>query len=447
MKKKEEQKYQGNHINQLNHACPAKCGGSDNWDMSSSLKELAEVEYGASPKEIRVEYETVIKIFGTGGLVGFAKEFLFEGPLVVVARKGTLDKPVFSELACWVIDTAYAVRPKQNVDAKWLYYQLANFDLKKLNEATGVPSINRELLYKIRFPKTSLLHQRRISRILSTADAVIEKTQAAITKYKAIKQGMLHDLFTRGIDLQTACLPDRQGKLRPKYEDAPELYKPASPSGGESKLGMIPNEWSVEIFGAQIELVHGHQFRNFDFTEYGVPVVKIGQVKPENVDLSNCSYVSAERMEEFKNETIRNGDVLMALTGATLGKACLVSGLSSLVLQNYRVGRFEPKIKENDIDKVFLYYTLTAGELLNQIFNKVNSGAQGNIGKADFEKAFFKKPEFKEQKLIAERLNSLNQKLHTEQTYLHKLQQLKSGLMGDLLSGRKKVSEPLIEAD
>jgi restriction endonuclease S subunit len=98
----------------------------------------------------------------------------------------------------------------------------------------------------------------------------------------------------------------------------------------------------------------------------------------------------------------------MALTGATLGKACLVSGLSNPVLQNYRVGRFEPKIKENDVDKSFLYYTLTAGELLNQIFNKVNSGAQGNIGKADFEKAFFKKPPFTEQKLIAERLNTLN---------------------------------------
>ncbi len=132
--------------------------------MSSSLKELADVEYGASPKEIRVEYETAFKIFGTGGLVGYSKEFLFEGPLVVVARKGTLDKPIFSEYDCWVIDTAYAVRPKQGVDAKWLYYQLANFDLKKLNEATGVPSINRELLYKIRFIKPTFPEQRHISR-------------------------------------------------------------------------------------------------------------------------------------------------------------------------------------------------------------------------------------------------------------------------------------------
>ena len=328
-----------------------------------------------------------------------------------------------------VVGSTFAkLKTLEALDSKYLFYFLNEKFLWIQNNrtGTGVPHVPKDLerILIVKYPKDKT-EQRQIATILSTADAVIEKTQAAIAKYKAIKQGMLQDLFTRGIDTVT-------GKLRPSYRDAPELYK-------ESKLGWIPREWNEEIFGEQIELVHGHQFRNYDFTEFGVAVVKIGQVKPENVDLSNCSFVSADRMEEFRNETIRNGDVLMALTGATLGKACLVNGLSNLVLQNYRVGRFEPKIKENDIDKSFLYYTLTAGELLNQIFNKVNSGAQGNIGKADFEKALFKKPPFTEQKLIAERLNSLNKKLQTEQDFLHKQQQIKAGLMNDLLSGKKKV--------
>ena len=209
---------------------------------------------------------------------------------------------------------------------------------------------------------------------------------------------------------------------------------------------MIPVEWNEKVFGEEVDLIHGHQFRDYDFTEFGIPVVKIGQVKPENVDLSSCSFVAYGREDEFQNEIIRNGDVLMALTGATLGKACLVKGLNGIVLQNYRVGRFEPIIKENDIDKEFLYYLLIAGDLLTQIFNKVNTGAQGNIGKADFEKATFKKPPFDEQQIIAEQLKAIDNKLQTEQTYLQKMQSLKKGLMEDLLCGKKqvKVSEKLV---
>jgi type I restriction enzyme S subunit len=73
---------------------------------------------------------------------------------------------------------------------------------------------------------------KKIAKILSTCDEVIEKTEAAIAKYKAIKQGMMHDLFTRGIDTAT-------GKIRPSYQEASELYK-------ESALGMIPKEWEVK---------------------------------------------------------------------------------------------------------------------------------------------------------------------------------------------------------
>lgn len=322
------------------------------------------------------------------------------------------------------------LRPDRNkVDGQFLMHKLKQPEIKNYFFSVANGSTRYGLTIgsientKIKLPP--LPTQRKIARILSTADAVIEKTQAAIAKYKAIKQGMLHDLFTRGID-------PTSGKLRPTFEDAPHLYK-------TSKLGWIPKEWDIEIFGDKIELVHGHQFRNFDFTEFGVPIVKIGQVKHENLDLSDCSFVAFNRIEEFKNEIIRNGDVLMALTGATLGKACLVENLNGIVLQNYRVGRFEPKIKESDIDKTFLYFLLIEGDLLKQIFNKVNSGAQGNIGKADFEKATFKKPNYTEQLIIAERLKSIDNKIQSEQTYLHKLQQIKAGLMADLLSGRKKV--------
>lgn len=383
--------------------------------------------------EIRQTMQGNIPYYGANGIQGYIDKYIFDEDLILLAEDGGNfeeyhTRPIAYKISgkSWVNNHAHILRAKQEFNQDFIFYSLVHKDITKYLNSGTRSKLNKSELEKIEidFPATKD-EEDKIAKILSIADAVIEKTQATIAKYKAIKQGMLQDLFTRGIDLST-------NKLRPRYEDAPELYK-------ESKLGMIPIEWNEKVFGEEVDLIHGHQFRDYDFTEFGIPVVKIGQVKPENVDLSNCSFVAYGREDEFQNEIIRNGDVLMALTGATLGKACLVKGLNGIVLQNYRVGRFEPIIKENDIDKEFLYYLLIAGDLLTQIFNKVNTGAQGNIGKADFEKATFKKPPFKEQQKIAERLKAIDNKLQTEQTYLQKMQSLKKGLMEDLLSGRKQV--------
>ena len=155
---------------------------------------------------------------------------MYQGPAVVVPRKGSLGNPQFIGEPFWPVDTTYAVLPKPKVDAKWLYYSLAAFDLTKLNEATGVPSINRDWLYRVKLGSDEFDGQRRISEILSTVDEAIEQTEALIAKYQQVKAGLMHDLFTRGVS------PD--GRLRPTYKQAPHLYK-------ESPLGWIPKEWGV----------------------------------------------------------------------------------------------------------------------------------------------------------------------------------------------------------
>jgi len=112
-----------------------------------------------------------------------------------------------------------------------LQSDLVKWQIHRRAKQGTVTNLHLEEIRELEIPALSLPHQRKIARILTTADNIIEKTEAAIAKYKAIKQGMMHDLFTRGIDVKT-------GKLRPAFDDAPELYK-------ESELGMIPKEWEV----------------------------------------------------------------------------------------------------------------------------------------------------------------------------------------------------------
>jgi type I restriction enzyme, S subunit len=394
--------------------------------MSESLRELANVEYGASPKEIRAESQTPYKIFGTGGFVGYSVLPLFEEPIVVVARKGTLDKPIFSENPCWVIDTAFAVIPKKDVDAKWLYYQLVNFDLKKLNEATGVPSINREFLYRVNFEKPPLAEQRKISHILSKTDLVIEKTQSAIAKYKAIKQGMLHDLFTRGIDLKT-------GKLRPVYEDVPELFK-------ESKLGMVPLDWDVDMLGNVCNVTSSKRIYMDDYKDFGIPFYRSLEVilKSKNQEIVTTLYISYEKYETIEKQfgVPKYGDILITSVG-TLGISYRVSENDLFYFKDGNLIWFKD-FKDKEYSK-FLQFTLD--ELIRKQFDKITIGTSQKAFTIDKLKKLnvyiLKEDEYKS---ICARVEVINNKIHTEQSYLYKLQAIKQGLMSDLLSGKKRVN-------
>ena len=166
------------------------------WEVNS-LKEVSAIEYGASPKSITSNDITNIPIFGSSGNLGYATQSLFNAPLIVVARKGTLNKPTLSNTACWVIDTAYAITPASRINCTWLYYQLDAYDLRRLNESTGVPSISRDYLSRIKLKKPEdTIEQDKIANILMDIDNHILSETISRNKYQSIKQGLMADLLS-----------------------------------------------------------------------------------------------------------------------------------------------------------------------------------------------------------------------------------------------------------
>jgi len=118
----------------------------------------------------------------------------------------------------------------------------------------------------------------------------------------------------------------------------------------KTDIGLIPSDWDCVLFNEVAELRHGHQFRNYDFTTGGLKVVKITQIKGDGtMNLSSCSFIESNRLEEFKEDIINKGDILIALTGATIGKIARYNS-DEVVLQNYRVGNFFSK-DENKLSR------------------------------------------------------------------------------------------------
>lgn len=193
------------------------------------------------------------------------------------------------------------------------------------------------------------------------------------------------------------------------------------------------NKWAEDILSKKVDLIHGHQFRDNDFVKDGFPIVKIGQLSQNGeLDLSNCSFVSRNEFEIFKEYCIYKGDILMALTGATLGKTVRVKKNYGTIFQNYRVGKFQPI--DTSINKDFLYYLLTSENIQREMLLKINSAAQGNIGKADFEKIKIKYPEYNFQEKIGKILTTTDGVIEKTQAAIAKYKAIKQGMLQDLFT-------------
>lgn len=284
-----------------------------------------------------------------------------------------------------------------------------------------------ELLKKLKLKLPSEPEQRKISEILTKSDSIIEKTQAAIAKYQAIKQGMLQDVFTRGIDTTT-------GALRPRYDDAPHLYK-------ESPLGWIPREWEVDCLGSIIDAVDPQpDHRTPHSVENGVPYLGINDMdKYGNIDLTKCRKVSDEILAEHKKRyTIRMGDIMFGKIG-TIGEPKRLLNFDNITL-SANVILIQPKCVAD-----YIYWLLCSQLINGQVKKSIHATSQPAFGIEKIRALIVPICDEIEQGLISQAINSCDTKLRTEQAYLEKLQALKKGLMEDLLTGKVRVAEEVMQ--
>lgn len=137
-----------------------------------------------------------IPVYGTGGLMTYVAEWLYDGPTVCIGRKGTIDVPQYHEGKLWTVDTLYYTYDFKDVDPKFLYYLFLTIDWQSYNSATGVPSLTAKAIYEIEVVVPTLVEQQAIALVLSDMDAEIAALEAKRAKYESIKQGMMQELLT-----------------------------------------------------------------------------------------------------------------------------------------------------------------------------------------------------------------------------------------------------------
>lgn len=167
----------------------------------------------------------------------------------------------------------------------------------------------------------------------------------------------------------------------------------------------VPENWIWTKFGTVAKLYNGYAFKSTDYQEEGIPVIRISDISGEDTSPQNAVRVPSHLYNE--RFLIRKGDLLIAMSGATTGKTGVYNS-DEVALQNQRVGNIK-EISEKTLYPAFKnYYVLNNSK---EILNKAYGGAQPNISGSLIEQLSTPLPPLNEQKRIAEKVESLLNKI------------------------------------
>jgi len=304
-------------------------------------------------------------------------------------------------------------------------------ELVRLASGTTFLEISGSQFRKIPVPVPPRVEQEKIAHILDTLDTHIQKTEALIAKLEKVKEGLLHDLLTRGID--------ESGRLRPRPEQAPELYK-------ESALGLIPREWGVGSLGDLSEIVSGVTLGGKSGSSAWplVPYLRVANVQDGYLDLTDIKLirVSPADIEKYR---LLPGDVLMNEGGDfdKLGRGALWQAQIDICLHQNHV--FRVRTTPGLLSPHFLAaFSSSAAGKRYFIRSSKQSTNLASINSTQLKAFQVPLPSSDEQMLIVKELQAMASRIEAEKAQLDKMIIQKSGLMDDLLTGRVRVT-PLLD--
>lgn len=379
---------------------------------SHKAAEVFALEYG-KPLPAHSRSGDGYPVFGSNGAVGYHETPLVKGPGIVVGRKGTAGAVLWTDQSFYPIDTTYFVEPKTEVDLRWLYYALLGSDLPGLSESTGVPGLNRNMVYKRPFPLPPLPEQKKIAAILASVDEAIQATEAVIEQTRRVKDGLLQDLLTRGV-----------GHTRFK----------------QTEIGEIPESWDVvplkQVIRKGRPICYGI-LKPGRTVEGGVPVIKVKNIKGGVIIDDDLLLTDPEIDAAYQRSKLLSGDVLISIRGTT-GRVAIVP--PSLEDANITQDTARLSIAESVTTNMFVYYTLQSRQLQRYITLHTIGQAVKGINIAEVRKIPIALPPQSEQDRIVEMVSAVQDHIWQEGEKLQQLRHAKDGLLQDLLTGAVRVS-------
>ncbi len=363
----------------------------EGWEWKE-WKDIVNVKNGKHYKDV-LNPNGKYPIYGSGGIVNYADEYLCNENTTIIGRKGTINSPIFVKEKFWNIDTAFGLEAKQeHLIPLYLYYFALHFDFLTLNKSTTLPSLAKSNLQKILMPLPPLQEQKRIVAKLDSLFAKIDKAialhQQNIDEAEALMGAVLNEVF---------------GELEERY--------------GFFKLDEICK------FSQGIQVPSKSQFHEYqEGLNKFVRIINYTQLSNE------YRYVK----EYSEKAVIAESDIVMVRYGATAG--FVGRGQKGLLANNlFKITPREDYLKE------FIYYGIN--NPLNQLtmYNNIGAAAMPAVNFGTMSLLKIPKVPLKTQQKTVQYLDQLSQKTQAlkkeQQEKMQSLKDLKASILDRAFRG------------
>ncbi|MDY3847590.1 MAG: restriction endonuclease subunit S [Prevotella sp.] len=333
------------------------------------------------------DYKHLIKgdipVFGTGGYMTSVNECLYEGETTFIGRKGTINKPFYYNGKFWTVDTLFYTHSFKKVIPKFVYCLFLTINWLRYNEASGVPSLSKDTIEKIKVRIPQLDEQKKIAEILSLLDERIATQNKVIEKLESLIKGL------------------RQRLLSPKQG------------------------WTSYRLDELCQIKSGYSGTQVSF-QTAYKVSRIETISKHSVDMSRTGFVKAIP-QEYK---LNVGDILFSNINSVqyIGNTAYIDKDYGLY-HGMNLLRIIPNSKI--VFPRFIHLLLCTDRLLRHFQSVCNKAvSQASINQTSLGKTIISIPSYEKQKHICCVIESVERKLDIETDILETLQHQKKYLLG-----------------
>ena len=372
----------------------------EDWKVKD-IGETLTIKHGKDQKQVESAHGQY-PIFGTGGQMGWANDFLYNKPSVLIGRKGSINKPRYINVPFWTVDTLFYSQVHNGYDEKFMFYKFCLIDWMNYNEASGVPSLNASTISNVKISVPKKPEQTAIATALSDVDNLIQSLDKLIAKKEAVKTGTMQQLLT--------------GKTR-----LPEFATREDGSKKELKqteLGKIPEDWGIDFIKNVIKITTGDKNTQ------------------DKIDTGKyLFFVRSQTIERINTYSFDGEAVLTAGDGVGTGKIYhYINGKFDYHQRVYLMYGFGDKLDG------YYFYLYFSNNFYDRIMSMTAKSSVDSVRRemiADMQIALPSKPE---QTAIATILSDMDTEIQALHQRLDKTRDIKQGMMQQLLTGKVRLA-------